>query len=182
MPGLSGTVHVLISSRLTNHESGREAGVAELLIWASIAYVGVGLPVVYLANALRRFRGRRRNDRGRCGVCGAELHTQPDPEAFRIDGIIVCTGCAARARRSMLVSMWSVVGVGIGLPIATGVVLALTGWSWPAMLVSFLPAGVVGTALSLEVKRMKRANRRAELAALEQELITGGEVTDTSTS
>ncbi len=50
------------------------------------------------------------------------------------------------------------------------------------MLVSFLPAGVVGTALSLEVKRMKRANRRAELAALEQELITGGEVTDTSTS
>lgn len=100
-------------------------------------------------------RGRRRNERGACGVCGRAWTGDSSAGPFLMHGRLVCGHCASRAKRR--------VGLQFALlatasATASGLIVASSG------LVAFVAFPLVSTGLMTvgAVRAMKSANRAAQ--------------------
>jgi len=129
-----------------------------LTLWGAIAAFTVfgGLPTVGGLWVFERTRARRRNQQGRCAVCGESWQTRPSRERYLIHGRLVCEGCAQRARGRVL---WQLGAVGVAA-IAAGIGSALAGGN-PAMIV-IVPIGLPVVMTVGVIQWMKRANRVAQ--------------------
>jgi hypothetical protein len=103
--------------------------------------------------AVDRRRTGRRNDAGRCGICGVSWAETRSIDAYLIHGRLICEDCAQTARRRTL---WELGGLG-----AWGAVLAGSALTVAPELGLFVGAST-GIGLWATVRRMKRANLREQ--------------------
>ena len=134
--------------------------VVQVVVWVIFLTIFVGLPALLRRSRMRAFR---RNQQGACGRCGVSL---VDQTVGYMEGFRVCSRCAARERRGMIVAL-AFLGV-LGL-----LALLAVGWGavddarrgqfgpWWAYLVA-LGSGVGLVGLGIMVWRStKAANQRA---------------------
>lgn len=101
-----------------------------------------------------RFRARRRNARGECAMCRQSWVSTSAEERYLIQGRLICSRCAGRARQRIA---WQLIGLAGCTALATGLSLQAGALAIAAIPVVTVTAGVTG-ALHL----MKRSNRQAQ--------------------
>lgn len=131
---------------------------AFLVVWLGGGPLAVGIW------ALNQWRAKRRNGYGECAVCGQPWSLATQSDRYLLQGRLVCSTCAQRAKRRMA---WQFVGLVAAAAYATGSVLM----AGEVVLVA-LPVVSVFGGLAGALKMMKFANRRAQssLTAGMQEL------------
>ena len=134
--------------------------VGQVFVWGILLTIFVGLPALLRRS---RMRALQRNQRGACGRCGASLI---DQSVGYMEGFRVCSRCAARERRSMIVGLTflGVLGVLSLVAVGWGAIDDLRrgqfGPWWVYLVVVGSGLGLVG--LGLSVWRSTRiANQRA---------------------
>lgn len=100
-------------------------------------------------------KGRDRNERGACGVCGDPWTGDASSGPFLMHGRLVCGACASRAKRSVGLQFAFLAAASVT---ASGLILAASG------LVGFVAFPLVSGALMTvgAVRAMKSANRTAQ--------------------
>ena len=119
-------------------------------------------------SASRQVRSARRNAAGQCAHCGAALGDPAD--AFYVEGLLVCSRCAARTRRAVrasfaLIALLTLVGAaafmfGIGSDLRRGAHYTLSEWMY-LLGMATLAVGGVPVLFWLIVRGMKAENRAA---------------------
>jgi hypothetical protein len=100
-------------------------------------------------------RGRRRNERGACGLCGRAWTDAASSGPFLLHGRLVCDQCARRSRRRVGLQFAFLAAASAT---ASGLILASSG------LGAFVAFPLVSAALMTvgAVRTMKSANRAAQ--------------------
>lgn len=128
-----------------------------LTFWAAVTALTFyrGLPAVGGWWMFERWRSRRRNEGGKCAMCGAPWGSIAFDDAYLVPGRLACEGCAERARRRL---PWHF-GI-LGLAAAVGTGIAVAGADVTVMIL--LPAGSTMVMTLDAIQLMKLANRNAQ--------------------
>lgn len=129
---------------------------AELIALGTLA-MGVVLPGYAVFYA---WRARRRNRRELCGHCGGPQYV---PGALQgpsvVQGMLVCSPCAARLRRRYVVAL-SLVGTFIAVSVTAEALSPLGGTVIPGPLIPLLLVAEYGGFFGGALWWMRRRNRR----------------------
>ena len=145
----------LVSALPTNHpKTGARRSLDVLYPLFLVVWLGGG-PVATALWALDRLRARRRNARGECALCGQSWPSAARDDRYLIQGRLVCSVCALRAKHRMAWQFGILVGA------ATFATSQILQTGSPVVLIA-LPIVSVFGGMAGALKIMKLANRRAQ--------------------
>ena len=128
----------------------------------------ITLPGVGVFRALAHRRGARRNDEGRCAVCGHRWAARyPDVEQYLLDGQTICAACGTRLRRRLRrggIAIGAVIaGVGLATIVSNGFDMYVGGlaFSWWTLFYWVAPVTTFGAIAALGARKLKAENRAA---------------------
>lgn len=136
---------------------------------AAMAFaVGVA-PLSWAIARFARWRASRRNARGSCGRCGRPFEQLGDDPPYRIHGLLICSGCADKYRRELLMEfgflgvVWLTAFALVGGDVVWDLLRGTGNWYQWYHLVLGVPLVALPGAAFYSVRKMKAANLKAQL-------------------
>jgi hypothetical protein len=130
--------------------------------------VGIA-PLSWAMVRFEQWRAHRRNHRGSCARCGRPFEQLGPDLPYHINGLLVCSGCAARYRRELLMEfgflgvVWFTAIVLVGGDVVWSLLHGRADWYQWYHLVLGLPLVALPGMVYYSVRKMKAANTRAQL-------------------
>lgn len=128
----------------------------------------IAVPVIAGFRAVTRWRGRKRNEAGRCAACGASwAERYPDVDQYLVGGQYVCATCGprmrSRLRRGLVAAALVATFVGTATLISNGLDIWLghLSFSWWRLLYWIAPVGVFSAVGAAGVLQLRADNRAA---------------------
>ncbi len=139
---------------------------------AAMAFaVGVA-PLSWAMARFARWRARRRNDRGSCGRCGRPLEQLGPDLPYHINGLLICSGCAEKYRRELLMEfgflgvVWLTAVALVGGDVLWNLLQGRAEWYQLYHLVLGVPLVALPGIVYYSVRKMKAANTKAQLKTM----------------